>query len=165
MAQPLDKLEWISRDRLQANGYNPNHVAKTELALLKQSILATGWTQPIVAREDGEIVDGFHRWTVSADPKIAALTNGLIPVVWIPSSIPEADQMAATIRHNRARGEHGIRPMAEIVQVLIDRHGWDVGRFMTELGMEAEEVQRLADRAGMTVKGSGTDFSNGWVPR
>jgi ParB-like chromosome segregation protein Spo0J len=67
--QPISNVQWIDRELLQANDYNPNHVASPELRLLAQSILESGWTQPIVARsvDNGryEIVDGFHRWTVS----------------------------------------------------------------------------------------------------
>ena len=65
---PVAHVQWVKRDTLHANDYNPNVVARTERALLKLSIMEDGWTQPIVARTDGEIVDGFHRWSISADP-------------------------------------------------------------------------------------------------
>src|SRR5689334_9004886 len=106
--QPLSRVEWLPREALHSNDYNPNRVPPTELDLLKTSILEDGWTQPIVARLSGEIVDGFHRWTVSADPQIAAMTGGLVPVVRLPDDTPLEQQMAATIRHNRARGAHAV---------------------------------------------------------
>ncbi|GAA5513626.1 uncharacterized protein YbdM [Deinococcus carri] len=165
-AQPLSRIEWVPRDDLHANGYNPNFVAKPELLLLKTSILEDGWTQPIVARPDGEIVDGFHRWTVSADPRIYAMTDGYVPVVRL---LPPAtgDQMLSTIRHNRARGEHGVLPMAGIVRRLIDEEGLTVPQVMERCGMEKEEVTRLYDRGGMTERGTGgrTRFSKGWTPK
>lgn len=164
-AHPVSTVTWVERDRLRANGYNPNHVAPAELRLLKLSILADGWTQPIVARRDGEIVDGFHRWTVAADPEVAAATGGLVPVAWLADDTTIADQMAATIRHNRARGEHGVAPMATIVRALIERESWSPERIEAALGMEDEEVMRLADRSGMPIRGGSNSFGNGWVPR
>jgi ParB-like chromosome segregation protein Spo0J len=79
--QPVSSVRWIPRDQLQANDYNPNHVAPPELELLAISIREDGWSQPIVVTPDLEIVDGFHRWTVSARPEIADMTGRLVPVV------------------------------------------------------------------------------------
>lgn len=61
IAVPLEKIE--------ANNYNPNHVAKREMDLLYQSIKCDGYTMPIVCFYDAEkekyiIVDGFHRYTI-----------------------------------------------------------------------------------------------------
>lgn len=164
-AQPVNAVHWVTRDDLRANGYNPNHVARPELRLLRESILRSGWTQPIVARRDGEIVDGYHRWRIAAEPAVAALTGGLVPVVYLADATPLSEQMAATIRHNRARGEHGVVPMAEIVRSLVAEHGWTAGEFARSLGMEAEEAERLADRSGMPLRASAESFGNGWVPR
>jgi hypothetical protein len=79
-AQPVAVVEWVPRDRLTANDWNPNRQAPPERRLLKTSILENGWSQPIVVREhDGgerlEIVDGFHRWQTSGDRQVAALTR------------------------------------------------------------------------------------------
>ena len=62
---PLASLQWVERDRLRANDYNPNKVSEDNLKLLTQSILTNGWTLPIVVRPDYTIIDGFHRWTVA----------------------------------------------------------------------------------------------------
>lgn len=164
--QPLNRIEWVHRDDLHANGYNPNFVAKPELELLKVSILEDGWTQPIVARPTGEIIDGFHRWTCSADPRLYAMTGGYVPVVRLQPPAT-GDQMLSTIRHNRARGEHGVLPMAAIVRRLRDEEGLTVEQVMQRCGMEKEEVTRLYERGGMTERGTvGKEgFSRGWVPR
>ena len=61
---PLSTLEWVDRQLLKPNDYNPNKVSKENLKLLTQSILTNGWTLPIVVRPDYTIIDGFHRWTV-----------------------------------------------------------------------------------------------------
>ena len=49
---PINNVLWISKDRVQANDYNPNSVAKVELKLLHTSISHDGYTQPIVTVYD-----------------------------------------------------------------------------------------------------------------
>jgi ParB-like chromosome segregation protein Spo0J len=160
--QPVARVEWVPRERLRANSYNPNSVAPPEMRLLKLSILEAGWTQPIVARTDGEIVDGFHRWTVSADKEVSALTGGKVPVVWLNRSIEQ--QMMDTIRHNRARGSHRVLSMAQIVGELKAR-GLSDEELVKRLQMEDEEVERLADNSGMPARVGGKQgFGKAWMP-
>ena len=161
--QPINSFEWVDRDKLTANDYNPNHVAPVELELLKTSIKLCGWTQPIVARKNGEIVDGFHRWTVAGDKDIAELTDGQVPVVYL-DEIDVGKQMVATIIHNRARGTHGIAPMTDIIRKMKEDHKYTDEELQKMLGMEQEEIDRLYDYRLMTEKGSGSEFSKGWVP-
>lgn len=164
--QPISNVQWIDRQLLRANDYNPNKVAPVELELLIQSILNCGFTQPIVIRSDYEIVDGFHRWTVSSDPRLADALDGKVPVVMLPDEMEMADQVSATITHNRARGSHYVMSMADIVRSLKDDHGRSDEWIMEKLGMEEEEVERLYDNAGSPdTKGSEDDeFNAGWVP-
>ncbi|MCU0506383.1 MAG: ParB N-terminal domain-containing protein [Chloroflexi bacterium] len=160
--QPISHVEWVDPLTLRANDYNPNRVARPELALLKLSLMENGWTQPIVARVDGEIVDGFHRWTLArTDAEVAALTGGLVPVVRLPAIDP-ATQRMATIRHNRARGSHHVLRMADIIA---DLHGMGLadGEIGRRLGMDPEEVGRLLDRGNMLKRGAGAAFSKGWT--
>jgi ParB-like chromosome segregation protein Spo0J len=153
---------------LRPNHYNPNHVARPELELLICSIVEDGWTQPIVTLPKDEddtfvIVDGFHRWTVSADPRVHALTDGLVPTVQV--ALDPTHRMMSTIRHNRARGTHAVLKMAEIVRTIVD-DGVPEKEVRTRLGMEKEEVARLVNRAGMPaqMRGSTPEFNNAWVP-
>jgi ParB-like chromosome segregation protein Spo0J len=163
-AQPISRVLWLPRRQLHPNDYNPNFVAKPELNLLKVSILADGWTQPIVMRRDGEVVDGFHRWDVSEDEQVAAMTEGYVPIVFLREDASLSHQMASTIRHNRARGVHGVRPMAAIIRELIDKLGMTPERIVRELGMEREEVDRLYSAEGMPERAGQNGFSKGWVP-
>ena len=162
--QPVTRVKWVPRDQLRANDYNPNHVPPLELRLLKTSVLESGWTQPIVVAPDGAtIVDGFHRWTVAADPEIAALTNGQVPIVVCDHAQP-IQRMAASIRHNRARGEHAVRPMIGIVQRLLKHLPRE--EVMRLLGMQGEEVDRLSLlRATTDVHGEADGkLSEAWIP-
>lgn len=159
--QPVSSVEWIDRGKLKPNHYNPNKVAPPELKLLKISILEDGWTQPIVINPDYEIVDGFHRWTVSGDKQVSDLTGGKVPVV-ITKPADENQQMMATIRHNRARGTHGVLSMAEILQDMVER-GLSKQEIMARLQMEEEEVIRLALRVGIPESDLIDDeFSQAW---
>jgi len=159
--QPLDDLRWVARDKLKANDYNPNKVAPPELELLAISILEDGWSQPIVVTDEMEIVDGFHRWTVAARPEIADKTEGLVPVVVLERD--QSHRMMSTIRHNRARGTHHVLKMADIVRTLVEA-GLNEDEIQSRLQMDGEEVERLLDRSGMTVRGAGDGFGREWVP-
>lgn len=164
-AQPISQIVWIDRNLIRPNDYNPNHQAPPEHQLLKISILSDGWTQPIVCGTDMVIIDGEHRWTVSEDPEIFALTNGHVPVVFVDRA--HSERMLATIRHNRARGEHAISEMASIVKKLIEVHGMSPDDVCFYLQMESEEVSRLAESLGMPalVFSKAAEFNKGWVPK
>lgn len=163
--QPINKVEWVHRDTLKPNYYNPNSVAPPEMKLLKISIIEDGWTQPIVATPDGVIVDGFHRWTVSGHTEVYGLTGGYVPVVFIKPK-DDASQKMATIRHNRARGTHAVLKMADIVESMI-KEGLSGDEICERLQMELEEVVRLANRKGIpkTAIVVKSTFSKSWNPQ
>ena len=70
--------------------------------------------------------------------------------------------MAATIRHNRARGRHQINEMSEIVREL-SRIGWTEEQIGQELGMDSDEVLRLKQINGLTELFAGRRFSRAWT--
>jgi ParB-like chromosome segregation protein Spo0J len=162
---PLSAVKWVKPSELIHNDYNPNHVFKPEMLLLKMSLLLSGWTQPIVARPNGVIVDGFHRWTLgSTDKEIQAMTGGLVPVVYLPSDLDEGELKMATVRHNRARGKHSVVIMGDIVRSLLDDHGYTEDDLITKLGMEPEEVERLRNVQTSPEQAGADAFGKGWVP-
>ena len=140
---PLSSLQWIDRDKLKPNNYNPNKVSRENLQLLVQSIMKNGWTLPIVVRPDYTIIDGFHRWTVAGEEPLKSKLGGKVPVV-IVTHEDEAEDMYGTITHNRARGTHLLEPMKAIVKKLIDE-GKTANEISKQLGMKPEEVFRLSD--------------------
>lgn len=140
---PLSTLEWVEREKLRANEYNPNKVSKENLKLLTQSILTNGWTLPIVVRPDYTIIDGFHRWTVSGQEPLLSKLHGKVPVVKVAHT-DEAEDIYGTITHNRARGTHLLEPMKAIVKRLLGE-GKTVQEIGKQLGMRPEEVFRLSD--------------------
>lgn len=164
--EPVDFVKWVRADEVRANDYNPNRVAPPEMELLRLSISADGYTQPIVSMQtDGayEVIDGFHRHRVGKEcPDIQARVHGYLPLVQIRESQQDkGDRMAATIRHNRARGEHRVDSMAEIV-VELKRRFWSDEKIAKELGMEADEVLRLTQVTGLAGLFADREFSEAW---
>ena len=159
---PVASVIWVEKDLVQANDYNPNAVAKPEMDLLRRSIEADGFTQPIVTWfHDGiyEVVDGFHRHLVG---KEMGLTH--LPVVVVNQESTERnDRIASTIRHNRARGKHKISSMSDIV-VELSRQNWNDERIAKELGMDADEVLRLKQITGLAELFENEDFDEAWEP-
>ena len=155
---PLASLQWVDRNLLKANSYNPNKVLAENLKLLTQSILTNGFTMPIVCRPDYTIIDGFHRWTVSGQepPIISSQWRSACGYV---NHQDESGNIYGTITHNRARGQHLLEPMKAIIKQLLDM-GKTIKEISKELGMKPEEVFRLSDFTRedflqMLIKGDG----------
>ena len=157
----MDGVEWVLREDITPNDYNPNHVARDELRLLKLSILADGWTQPVVILPDRTLVDGYHRWLVSGDPEMRERFKGYLPAVTV--DLDEVHRKASTVRHNRARGHHGVLSMANIVRAM-RAEGVSNAEIMRTLGMERIEVERLLDTRTIAerVADSGAVESAAW---
>jgi ParB-like chromosome segregation protein Spo0J len=165
-AEPVDCVLWVPAETVEANDYNPNTVAPPEMRLLELSIREDGYTQPIVAWErDGacEVIDGFHRNRIGQEcPAVRKRLGGYLPVTIINAGRSDrSDRIAATIRHNRARGKHQVTAMSEIVQELA-RRNWSDARIAHELGMEPDEVLRLKQISGLAEMFADREFSEAW---
>lgn len=164
--EPVDCVLWVPNANVHANDYNPNSVAPPEMELLKVSIDSDGYTQPIVTMPDEgmfEVVDGFHRHRVGKEiESIQERVMGRLPIVAIRHDrMDKGDRMAATIRHNRARGKHKIDAMSEIVLDL-KRRNWKDEKIARELGMDPDEVLRLSQITGLAEMFKDQDFSQAW---
>lgn len=162
---PLEGLEWVDRNALIPNDYNPNRVSRQNLELLTTSIFVNGFTLPIVCRPDRTIIDGFHRYTVfgpewkyvpnftddeweklgydTSRKTLFERAGGQVPIVTV-SQLDESMYVYGTVTHNRARGTHLLEPMKAIVKRLMDE-GKTVQEIGKQLGMRPEEVFRLSD--------------------
>ena len=164
--EPVDFVVWKPADLINANDYNPNVVAPPEMELLRRSIESDGYTQPIVAWErEGlyEVVDGFHRHRVGREyPEITERINGYLPLTIINGDREDrGDRIASTIRHNRARGKHKIDGMADIV-IELKRRNWSNEKIGRDLGMDPDEVLRLAQITGLAEMFADHDFTEAW---
>lgn len=167
-SEPVDCVLWVKNDTVRGNEYNPNRVNSPELKLLALSITNDGYTQPIVTYltdEKNEVVDGFHRHRVGKEnAEICKRVKGYLPIVRIrPDREGKGDRIAATIRHNRARGKHMIGAMSDIV-VELTRRNWSDEKIARELGMDADEVLRLKQVTGLSEMFADGAFSQAWEP-
>ena len=162
---PVYSVIPVPIDKIQANSYNPNHVAPPEMKLLYESIKDDGYTMPIVCYylEDEdmyEIVDGYHRYTTMLNHKdIYERENGMLPVSVIDK--PISDRIASTIRHNRARGSHDIDLMVNIVKELKDS-GMSDAWIMKNIGMDADELLRLKQISGLASLFAHKEYNGAW---
>ena len=163
--QPIDLVRWIPINEVEPNDYNPNSVAKVEMGLLYKSIKHDGYTQPVVTIYDPEkkkyvIVDGFHRYfTCKTNKDIYDANNGMLPCVVIEKDINE--RMSATVRHNRARGEHSISGMSSMVFQMLE-NGWSDEEICNNLGMEAEEILKLKHITGFSKLFEDQEYNKAW---
>jgi len=167
-SEPVDCVLWVKNESVHANDYNPNSVAPPEMELLRLSISADGYTQPIVSmlEEDGEtreVIDGFHRNRVGKEcAEIQSRVHGYLPVVTINEDRTKInDRVASTIRHNRARGKHKIEAMSDIV-IDLKKRNWSDEKISKNLGMDKDEVLRLCQIGGLVELFSDKEFSQAW---
>lgn len=164
-AQPVGCVQWVPLTMVEANDWNPNSVAKNEMKLLLHSIESDGYTQPIVtlwnpARSKYTVIDGFHRYTVCRESEeIRGRCQGRIPIVVINKSV--ADQMASTIRHNRARGKHSVAGMSNLVFQMLEEGRTDA-EVCENLGMEPDELLRLKHITGFAKLFENVEYRKAW---
>ncbi|MDA8490954.1 IbrB-like domain-containing protein [Kluyvera sp. Awk 3] len=166
--QPIDCVLWVKEEQITPNDYNPNNMAPQEKRLLTKSLEADGFTQPIVVVEKKdrhyEIVDGFHRHQLSqSKATLKKRFHGYLPITQLEKcddSLPS--RMAATVRHNRARGRHQISAMSDIVREL-SQLGWSDEKMGQELGMDADEILRLKQINGLCEMFGNRQFSQAWT--
>lgn len=159
---PVYSVKRIHHTQIRANSYNPNSVAPPEMKLLETSIWEDGYTMPVVCYhipEDDvyEIVDGYHRYTtLMTSNRIFEREQGYLPISVIDKEV--GDRMASTIRHNRARGNHSIELMSNIVSELVES-GMSDAWIIKHIGMDKDELLRLKQVTGLAALFVDKEFS------
>ena len=160
---PVTRVQLIPIDTVRGNDYNPNRVAPPEMRLLICSIQKDGFTMPVVVAGEGKeyvVVDGFHRRQAAKNNRqIRERLGKYLPVVRLEKKLE--DRIAATVRHNMARGTHQVELTARLV-TLLRRHNWTSERIGRELGMEPDEVLRLKQMEGLAEAFADREFSQAW---
>lgn len=168
--QPINDIKWMPVTQLDANDYNPNHVMNAEFQLLKHSLLASGWIQPILVAKtpDSErytIIDGFHRSTLAkVDPQVNKMTNGLVPCCVM--EMTQAERKMLTVRINRAKGSHSSIKMHDLVKSLIVDEGMAPEVVAKGIGATKHEINTLLqENLFEKFDVDNHEYSQAWMPR
>lgn len=103
---------YVNVDAIHPNEYNPNRQSDHDFELLCKSIEEDGFTQPIIVQQQtNEIVDGEHRWRA-----LKVLGHKQVPVIY--TAMSREQQLIATLRHNRARGNENLNMAADVIKEL-----------------------------------------------
>ncbi len=164
LEHPALAVKLVQANDIHSNDYNPNKVAPPEMELLQLSMIKDGVTMPVVAAKNHKgkyvIVDGHHRvQLMKYFPPMAESLQGYVPVVELNKEIDE--RIAATVRHNMARGTHQTGLSARLV-ALLKKHNWSDEKISKELGMDPDEVLRLKQLTGLAEAFADKDFSKAW---
>lgn len=162
--EPVENIRWIPCDKLTANHYNPNRVMNAEMNLIEKSILRTGWIQPVLVNRNYQIIDGFHRWTLSRlSPSLRAKYDGKVPCAVL--DISDAEAMLITVRINRAKGTHLAFRMADYVKELVEKHKMPLEDIAEGIGATLDEVLLLMKSDVFEQKDvKNWAYSEAWFP-
>jgi len=131
------KIEYVDVGFLKPNAYNPNRQSERDFELLLRSMEEDGFTQPILAQQNGIIIDGEHRWR-------AAMKLGFEKVPVVFANMTEQQMRISTLRHNRARGTEDIQLTSSLLKDLEKLGALEYARDELLL-TEAEIDQLLSD--------------------
>lgn len=186
-AKALKKLavEYVPVTKLSPNTYNPNRQSDHDFELLLRSMEEDGFTQPIVAMQGGEIVDGEHRWTgwtvlqeivrqgkrvddystadlrELRDRRLDLLQEDVeVPVVFTDMT-PEQMRIA-TLRHNRARGSEDIELTTQVLRDLEQLGALDWAQ--SSLMMDDDEINRLLEDIPVPEMLADEEYGSAWEP-
>lgn len=160
-------VEWVAREDLLPNDWNPNVMGESKRDELVYSIHDNGWTQPIVVKgETDTIIDGEQRWhasghTVEMDGEMycpaddesltpEGVDAGYVPIYRV--SVSEEQARVATLQHNKATGTHDVD---ELANLLADLDGMDaLDEAQQHLNIDDPSLDRLLDRASADIDGA-----------
>lgn len=143
-------VEWKPRAEIEPNTWNPNEMGPDKRRELIFSIVDNGWTQPIVCKPDGTIIDGEQRWHAARDSRVRTndditpdgIESGYVPVFTIKPDDTQA--RVATVQHDIA-GEMDDTQLGHLFDHL-DERGlfYDVAERLT---LSETGIDRLISKA------------------
>ena len=162
--EPCDFIQWVKIERVSPNDYNPNSTAGKEMNLLYISIKEDGVTMPVVTIKDVEgftIIDGFHRYfTCKAMVDLKERMHGYLPITTLNKTLEE--RIAATVRHNRARGSHSVQGMSNLVFKML-QEGVEDEEICRKLGLDATELVKLKHITGYSKLYENVEYGKSWT--
>jgi hypothetical protein len=158
------EVEWVTLDQLHANKYNPNKQNPEEKRLLKLSIVEDGFTQPVLVQQDGEIIDGFHRWSMMKELLGETGEDRFKEIAIVRTDMDDIQQRIATMRHNRARGNEDMELLSGVMRDLEALGG--MAWASDSLQLDAEEIERLLAFGGTVLDAfPGDEPTTAWEPQ
>lgn len=151
----------VHRSLISANDWNPNHVAKDKMQLLKTSVVDNGFCFGIVSIFDDEsskfiIVDGYHRSLILGPDW---LDQEFFTLIVLNHSVDK--RLAATVQFNKARGVHKIDLNAELVKRMVELGVADID-ICRQLGIDADELLRMKRNVKIAEIYKDMQFSKSW---
>ena len=146
----------VKPENLKTPNWRTTHILRPDLTGLMESIKTFGILYPLIAMEDGTIIDGYARWVVAHRLEIPE-----IPVVF-----KDCNQVEAIILHiqlNRSRGQVIPYALSRAIRKLAV--AMDERKIMNSLNLTADEFDVLID--GSLVKKRKVqehDYNAAWVP-
>lgn len=158
--EPIDFVEWVPASTLEANGWNPNHMADNEKKMLIGSMRKFGMSQAIVSIQEGRVIDGWHRnYTGSTDPVLSERMYHYLPRVCVRGD--EADQREATLLFNETKGKHYVEKEGQVIRDLVELGRADE-ELSKNLGKSSEELVRLKQITGIAARFANKEYSKAW---
>lgn len=71
------------------------------------------------------------------------------------------ERMAATVRHNRARGKHSVQGMGNMVFQMLE-NGMQDEQICNELGLQSDELLRLKHVTGFSKLFQNVEYRRAW---
>lgn len=160
--EPIDLVIWEKAENLEANGWNPNHMAQNEQEMLDGSMIKYGMSQAIVTvpTKIRRIIDGWHRnYRGSTNPTLKTRMYGYLPITFIRGE--EADQREATLLFNETKGKHYVEEEGKVIRDLVEL-GREDDELSKNLGKSDEELVRLKQITGIAARFANKDYSKAW---
>lgn len=153
-------------DSIRPASWRATHVLKPDLKLLAQSMIAFGWTSPIVVRKDDmTIIDGYHRWVIAQTDTSFGRKHGAKTVPVVVYDLDSVDAMVMHIALNRSRGQLVAKKLSSLVKGILRVKKYSQDEIRKMLNMTREEMDVLLD--GTLFKQKKLDdyeYSKAWVP-
>lgn len=165
------QCEWMPRDAIEPNDWNPNEMGPEDKEHLFQSIVNHGWTRPIVIHaEEHYIIDGEQRWTVARRQEIQEdedLTPPDVPAGYVPVygiTMDENEAKISTIQHNRVRGFIDYTSLYEYLGEFEQKDMLD--EVAGEIDLSHDAVERIVDQEEVAdaVGGAKDELEKAWEP-
>lgn len=158
-------IEHVPGGSIDPSPWRCTYILKPDRKVLIESMLAYGWTSPILVNSnDGLIIDGHERWLIAGDePTIQERDRGLVPVLWVDCD--EVDAMLMHVRLNRGRGNVQAKPLSDLLRRILRSGGYDQQSLMKALSMTRDEGELLFDGGLVKTRKIATHkYSRAWVP-